>query len=49
MRRSMHGHALVEYLVVLLGLAVVWAAVDIVLTLLREHQNEFTWALSLPL
>ena len=37
-----------EYLSVLLGLIVVWQGAQAVLTLLREHHDEFSWALMIP-
>lgn len=48
-RNAGQGHALVEYLALLLGLMVVWGGVDLILSLLREHQAELSWAFSLPL
>jgi hypothetical protein len=37
-----------EYLSVLVGLMVVWWGAQEVLTLTREHHDEFTWALMMP-
>lgn len=37
-----------EYLAVLLGLIVVWQGAQALLTLLREHHDEFSWALMIP-
>ena len=37
-----------EYLAVLLGLIVVWQGAQFVLALIREHHDEFSWALMIP-
>jgi hypothetical protein len=37
-----------EYLAVLMGLMVVWEGAQAVLALMREHHNEFSWALMIP-
>jgi hypothetical protein len=37
-----------EYLAVLMGLMVVWEGAQAVLALVREHHNEFSWALMIP-
>ena len=47
--KTARGSAMVEYVVVLAGLIVIWGGAELVLRLLREHQSEFTWTLSLPL
>lgn len=38
-----------EYVIVLGGLMVIWFGVEMILKLLREHQSELSWTLSLPL
>ncbi len=43
------GSALVEYLLVAMGLIVVWGTASLVVNLLHEHETEYNWALSLPL
>ena len=47
--KAARGSAMIEYVVVLAGLIAIWAGAELVLKLLREHQGEFTWTLSLPL
>jgi hypothetical protein len=42
------GSAITEYLAVLLGLIVVWRSAQLALSLLREHHDEFSWALMIP-
>jgi hypothetical protein len=42
------GWGISEYLAVLMGLMVVWEGAQAVLALLREHHNEFSWALMIP-
>ena len=42
------GWGTVEYLAVLLGLMVMWRGAQAVLTLVREHHDEFSWALMMP-
>jgi hypothetical protein len=42
------GSAIGEYLAVLLGLIVVWQGAQAALNLLREHHDEFSWALMIP-
>lgn len=37
-----------EYLAILLGLMAVWRGAQAVLTLLREHHDEFSWVLMIP-
>lgn len=46
--RACRGSAINEYLAVLLGLIVVWQGARVVLNLLREHHDEFSWALMIP-
>jgi|HigsolmetaAR204D_1030405.scaffolds.fasta_scaffold02371_6 hypothetical protein len=46
--RRQSGWGATEYLAVLLGLMVVWRGGGAMLELLREHHEEFTWALMLP-
>jgi hypothetical protein len=45
---SQHGSVLTEYIVVLLGFAVVWTTIDTVIDFIREHHDEFSSALQLP-
>jgi hypothetical protein len=42
------GWGIAEYLAVLLGVMAVWRGAQAVLTLLREHHDEFSWVLMLP-
>ena len=42
------GSVLTEYIVVLLGFAVVWTTIDFVIDNIREHHDEFSTALQLP-
>jgi hypothetical protein len=42
------GWSTAEYLAVLLGLIVVWQGAQFVLALIREHHDEFSWALMIP-
>lgn len=42
------GSAISEYLAVLVGLIVVWRGAQMALNLLREHHEEFSWALMIP-
>jgi hypothetical protein len=37
-----------EYLAILLGLLAVWTGADAVLAFVREHHDEFSWALMVP-
>lgn len=46
--RSQRGWATSEYLAVLLGLVVVWRGAQTLLQLVREHHEEFSWALMIP-
>lgn len=43
-----HGWGTAEYLAVLLGLMVVWRGAQVVLGLIREHYQEFSWSLMIP-
>lgn len=47
--RLQAGWGTSEYLAVLLGLIMAWQGAQAVLTLLREHHDEFSWALMIPL
>ena len=42
------GWCATEYLAVLLGLIAVWRGGQALLTLIREHHDEFAWALAVP-
>ena len=42
------GWGATEYLAVLLSLMVIWNTGQAVLTLIREHHDEFSWALMIP-
>lgn len=44
----LRGSVLTEYIVVLLGFAVVWTTIDFVIDNIREHHDEFSTALQLP-
>ena len=46
--RTCRGSAVTEYLAVLLGLIVVWQGAQLALNFLREHHDEFSWALMIP-
>lgn len=46
--RQAEGWSTVEYVAVLLGLIVVWQGAQFVLGLIREHHDEFAWALMIP-
>lgn len=47
-RRLQSGWGTAEYLAILVGLMVVWRGAQVVLELLREHHDEFSWALMIP-
>lgn len=47
--RHQRGWGATEYLAVLLGLMVVWNLSQATLALMREHHDEFSWALMIPL
>ena len=47
-RRRCRGSAITEYVAALLGLIVVWQGAQLALNLLREHHDEFSWALMIP-
>jgi hypothetical protein len=47
-RRQQRGWGATEYLAVLLGLIGVWRGGQAMLTLIREHHDEFAWALMMP-
>jgi hypothetical protein len=42
------GWGATEYLAVLLGLVAVWRGGQALLALIREHHDEFAWALTVP-
>ena len=42
------GSGSAEYLAILAGLMVVWRGTQLMLTLLAEHHDEFSWALMIP-
>ena len=42
------GWGTTEYLAVLLGLIAVWRGGQALLALIREHHDEFAWALTIP-
>ena len=41
------GQALTDYLVVLIGLAIVWTGIETILTLVRAHSDNYSSALNL--
>lgn len=45
---SQRGWSTSEYLSVLVGLMVVWRGAHAVLNFIREHHDEFSWALMIP-
>lgn len=47
-RRQQCGWGTAEYLAILAGLMVVWRGAQAALELLREHHDEFSWALMIP-
>ncbi len=47
-KRNSKGSAITEYLAVLLGLIVVWQGAQLTLNFLREHHDDFSWALMIP-
>lgn len=50
MKRPNHqaGWSSAEYLAILAGLMVVWRGSRLMLELLAEHHDEFSWALMIP-
>jgi hypothetical protein len=46
--RRCGGWGTAEYLVVLAGLMGIWRGAQVALTLIREHHQEFSWALMVP-
>lgn len=42
------GWGTTEYLAVLLGLVAAWRGAQALLALIREHHDEFAWALTVP-
>jgi hypothetical protein len=47
-RHRQHGWAATEYVAVLLGLVAIWNMTETVLAFVREHHDEFAWALMMP-
>ncbi|MGH8177232.1 MAG: hypothetical protein ACREV5_13310 [Steroidobacter sp.] len=45
---TQRGWGATEYVAILLGLMAVWRGAQAVLTLMREHHNEFSWVLMIP-
>ena len=48
MKSRQRGWGASEYLAVLAGLVVVWRGAELVLAMIQEHHDEFTWALMIP-
>lgn len=42
------GQTTTEYLVVGFALLAVWGIIDVVMGLLREHHDEYTWSITQP-
>lgn len=47
-KRLQSGSILTEYIAVLLGFAAFFEAFPMIMSYIREHYSEFSWALSLP-
>ena len=47
-RHQQSGWSSAEYLAVVAGLMVVWRGSQLMLALLAEHHDEFSWALMIP-
>ena len=47
-RQRQRGWGATEYIAILLSLTVVWNISQAMLTLIREHHDEFSWALVMP-
>ena len=47
-RKHQRGWGATEYIGVLAGLMAVWNISQTVLALIREHHDEFSWALTMP-
>jgi hypothetical protein len=47
-RRRQRGWGASEYLSVLAGLMILWRGAEVVLALIQEHHDKFTWALMIP-
>ncbi len=45
---SQRGQTTTEYLVIGFGLLAVWAIIDGVMDMLREHHDEYTWTITQP-
>jgi len=46
--RRQRGWGSAEYVAILAGLMVVWRGSQLVLELLAEHHDEFSWTLMIP-
>lgn len=46
--RGQRGWGASEYLSVLVGLMVVWRGAELMLTLIQEHHDKYSWALMIP-
>jgi len=46
--RRQRGWAAAEYLAILAGLMVLWRGSQLVLALLAEYHDEFSWTLMIP-
>ena len=47
-RQRQRGWGATEYIAILLSLMVVWKISQTMLSLIREHHDEFSWALMMP-
>jgi hypothetical protein len=47
-RRQQAGWSSAEYVAILAGLMVIWRGTQLMLALLAEHHDEFSWALMIP-
>ena len=45
---NQQGQTTTEYLVIGFGLLAVWAIIEGVMDLLREHHDEYTWTITQP-
>lgn len=48
LRLRQRGWGASEYLAVLAGLIVVWRGAELVLAMIHEHHDKFSWALMIP-
>ena len=46
--KSQRGWSSAEYIAILAGLMVLWRGSQVLLELLAEHHDEFSWALMIP-